>query len=96
MSNLTHGNEPEGRINAAKRSAVSTGQLRRLPALHTRPIDPVVFREPSLLRAGGLILRRASRLYAFSVYPGRTLATQRCRWRDNWYTSGPSLPILSY
>ena len=37
----------EERINAAKRSAVSTGQLRRLPALHTRPIDLVVYQEPS-------------------------------------------------
>jgi len=27
--------------------AVSTGQLRRLPALHTRPIDLVVFQEPT-------------------------------------------------
>src|SRR3712207_1278778 len=34
-------------INAAKRSAVSTGRLRRLPALHLRPIDQVVFLEPS-------------------------------------------------
>ena len=35
------------RINAAKRLAVSTGQLRRLLALHTRPIDLVVFQEPT-------------------------------------------------
>ena len=62
----------ENRINAAKRSAVSTGQLRRSPALHTRPIDLVVFQEPLSLQTGGLILRRASRLDAFSVYPGRT------------------------
>ncbi len=61
-----------GMVNAAKRSAVSTGQLRRLPALHTRPIDPVVFREPSARRQGGLVLRGVSRLDAFSVYPGRT------------------------
>ena len=68
------------RIKAVKRSAVSTGQLRPLLALHTRPIDLVVFQEPVLLKAaGGLVLRRASRLDAFSVYPGRTLATQRCR-----------------
>src|SRR5215472_3226578 len=39
------GRLPGGGINAAKRSAVSTGQLKRLPALHLRPIDPVVFRE---------------------------------------------------
>jgi hypothetical protein len=72
------GMDPEGPvgaergINAAKRSAVSTGQLRRLPALHTRPIDLVVFQEPSSLRTGGLVLRGVSRLDAFSVYPGRT------------------------
>src|SRR6516165_2704149 len=61
------------RMNAAKRLAVSTGQLKRLPALHTRPIDLVIFQEPSFPEGtGGLILRRASRLDAFSVYPCRT------------------------
>jgi hypothetical protein len=68
-----------GRVNAAKRSAVSTGRLRPLLALHVRPIDQVVFLEPSHLRAGDLVSRGASRLDAFSVYPSRTLATQRCR-----------------
>jgi len=24
------------------------------------------------------------------------VATQRCPWRDNWCTSGPSDPVLSY
>ena len=63
-----------------KRSAVSTGQLRRLLALHIRPIDLVVFQGPSGSKSNGnLILRGVSRLDAFSVYPGRTLATQRCR-----------------
>ena len=64
--------ETEGRINAAKRSAVSTGQLSALLHLHTRPIDLVVFQEPSYLRTGDLISRGVSRLDAFSVYPGRT------------------------
>ncbi len=59
-------------INAVKRLAVSTGPLRRLPAVHFRPIDLVVFQEPSHLRAGDLFLEGVSRLYAFSVYPGRT------------------------
>ena len=58
-------------INAAKRSAVSTGWLRVLLPLHARPIDLVVFQEPSYLRTGDLILRGVSRLDAFSVYPGR-------------------------
>ena len=61
-----------GKVNAVKRSAVSTGQLNALLHLHTPPIDLVIFQEPSQQAAGGLILRRVSRLYAFSVYPGRT------------------------
>src|ERR1019366_2941008 len=59
-------------VNAAKRSTVSTGQLSALLHLHTRPINPVVFRESSFLRKGNLVLRGVSRLDAFSVYPGRT------------------------
>ncbi len=91
------GLKAEQRIEAAKRLAVSTGQLRRLPVVHAPPIDLVVFQEPSPHEAAGdLVLRRVSRLDAFSVYPGRTLATQRCPERDNWHTRGTSLPILSY
>lgn len=62
----------EQRINAVKRSAVSTGQLSVLPHLHPRPIYLVVFQEPSFRRTGDLILGRVSRLDAFSVYPSRT------------------------
>ena len=35
------------RIGVVKRSAVRTGRLRRSPAVHSRPIDLVVFQEPS-------------------------------------------------
>ena len=35
------------RGGVVKRLAVSTGRLRALLHLHVRPIDPVVFREPS-------------------------------------------------
>ena len=50
---------------------ISTGQLKALPLLHLRPIDPVVFREPSvpLVREGDLIFGGAWRLDAFSAYP---------------------------
>ncbi len=24
------------------------------------------------------------------------LATQRCPWRDSWYTIGPAISVLSY
>ena len=52
---------------------VSTGQLRPLRGLHFRPINPVVWLgalPPG--GVGGLILRRASRLDAFSGYLFRT------------------------
>src|SRR5262245_14493549 len=87
---------PGGGVKAAKRSAVSTGRLRRSPAVHLRPIDPVVCREPSPTRggrprlAGGFTLRCLQRL------SGPYVATQRCRERDNWHTRGTSLPVLSY
>ena len=54
----------------SSRSAVRTGRLRRSPALHSRPIDLVVFQEPVRdIPAGDLISRKASRLDAFSAYP---------------------------
>ena len=57
-----------------KRSSVSTGWLRRLPALHVRPINLIVFQGTSsaLRRKRDLILGAASRLDAFSAYPYRT------------------------
>lgn len=51
---------------------ISTGQLNVLPRLHFRPINQVVFLEPYLFRVRDLILRRVSRLDAFSVYLVRT------------------------
>ena len=57
------------RVGVVKRSAVGTGPLRRSPVVHSQPIDLVVFQEPSHLRAGNLVLKRASRLDAFSAYP---------------------------
>jgi hypothetical protein len=54
----------------SSRSAVRTGRLRRSPVVHSRPIDLVVFQEPSHHNgAGNLVLKRASRLDAFSAYP---------------------------
>ena len=48
--------------------AIRTGQLRALPHFHTRPIDVLVLHGPR----GDLVLRRVSRLDAFSGYPVRT------------------------
>jgi hypothetical protein len=48
--------------------AISTGQLRGLPRFHLRPIDVMVCDGSRR----DLVLRRVSRLDAFSGYPGRT------------------------
>jgi hypothetical protein len=53
--------------------AISTGKLHALPRFHILPINQVVYLGPSLpLGLGDLILRSASRLYAFSGYHNRT------------------------
>ena len=53
---------------------ISTGQLKPSPVLHLLPIDPVVFRVPSVLLAekGDFIFRGAWHLDAFSAYPFAT------------------------
>jgi hypothetical protein len=89
-----HGSEK--RINAVKRLAVSTGQLRRLPALHTRPIDLVVFQEPTSTRDRRPYLEEGFTLICLQRLSWPYVATQRCPERDNWHTRGTSLPILSY
>jgi hypothetical protein len=79
----------------SSRSAVSTGRLRRSPALHVRPIDLVVYQEPSAkARKPGLGVGFALRCFQRLSVPD--LATQRCPERDSWHTRGRSSPILSY
>src|SRR5689334_13022088 len=52
---------------------ISTGQLHTLLCFHIRPINPVVWLGASRPRGpGNLILKRASRLDAFSGYHFRT------------------------
>ncbi len=51
---------------------ISNNQLHVLPRFHLCPIYLVVFKGSYSLRLGYLILRGASRLDAFSVYPCRT------------------------
>ena len=49
-SSTSRVSEDGGRDGAVKRLAVSTGPLSVSPHVHVRPIDPVVFREPSSKR----------------------------------------------
>ena len=51
---------------------ISNSQLRALLHFHPCPIYLVVFKGVYFFRMGHLILRGASRLDAFSVYPFRT------------------------
>ena len=63
---------PRNPFNRSSPRPISTGQLNTLPYLHTRPIYLVVCKGPYyLFDMGNLILRAASRLDAFSVYPCR-------------------------
>ncbi len=72
--------------------AISTGQLNALLRLHLRPIDVVVFHGPQGRPGfeGGFPLRCLQRLSC------PLIATQHCRWHDNWSTSGAFTPVLSY
>jgi hypothetical protein len=88
--------QTEKRIYAVKRLAVSTGQLRRLPALHTRPIDLVVFQEPTPIKGRRPNLEGSFTLICLQRLSLPYIATQRCPERNNWHTRGTSLPILSY
>ena len=77
--------------------AISIGQLNALPRLHLRPIDVVVFDGSSGgLRPGRPRLEVCFPLRCFQRLSDPDTATQRCHWRDNWYTGGPSNPVLSY
>ena len=72
--------------------AISTGQLNALLCLHLRPIDVVVFHGSQGIPCfeGGFPLRCLQRLSCPFI------ATQHCRWHDNWSTSGTFTPVLSY
>src|SRR5690606_10272026 len=48
------------------------------------------------LRDGRSHLRAGFALRCFQRLSVPALATQLYPWRDNWYTSGPSTPVLSY
>ena len=63
------------RLGSSKSSprAISTGLLNTLLCLHIQPINQVVYLGPYPVQlVGDLILRRASRLDAFSGYPFQT------------------------
>src|ERR1700722_7151050 len=63
----------KNKIRSQATRPISTGQLHTLPCFYLRPINPVVYWGPYQVNPEGvLILKRASRLDAFSGYPFRT------------------------
>src|SRR5699024_7326250 len=54
------------------------------------------FRDLTYLRNGKSYLEVSFALRCFQRLSHPYLATQRCSWRNNWYTSGMSIPVLSY
>ena len=76
---------------------ISTGRLNGSPRFHLRPIEVVVYNLPSGgLRPGRSCLGGGLALRCFQRLSFPHIATQRCRWRDNWNTRGASFPVLSY
>jgi hypothetical protein len=70
---------PGGRVNAVKRSAVSTGQLSALLHLHIPPIDLVVFQEPSQSSCWRPHLAEGFTLICLQRLSRPHVATRRCR-----------------
>src|SRR5690606_14713546 len=67
----------EGEARSSPRP-ISTGKLRALLPLHLRPIDLVIYEGSYPVDpVGDLVLGGASRLDAFSAYPGRTWLSSR-------------------
>ncbi len=75
---------------------ISTGQLHALPRFHLRPINHVVYMEPYLLKSERSHLRGSFTLRCLQRLSRPNVATQLCRWHDNWCTRGSSIPVLSY
>ena len=74
---------------------ISISPLRTSLYFHSWPIYLIVFKgsyscDGKSHLEGDFTLRCLQRL--FLPY----LATQRCHWRDNWFTIGTSIPVLSY
>ena len=75
---------------------ISTASLN-LTVIHSRPINPVVFRGPlGALRPGKPYLEAGFAIRCFHRLSLPHTATQRCPWQDSWYTGGASSQVLSY
>ena len=76
--------------------AISTGRLNTLLRLHRWPINEVIFFDPYSIMDGRSYLRGSFTLRCLQRLSRPDVATQLCRWHDNWCTRGLSIPVLSY
>ena len=77
--------------------AISTARLHVLPHFHLPPINVLVSHGPSeVLRPGSTHLGGGFPLRCFQRLSLPDVATRQCPWRDNRYTRGQSIPVLSY
>jgi len=68
-----------------------------LPAVHLAPSNPVVSRgSPGPRGPGASRLGAGFPLRCLQRFAQPHVATQPCRFSDNWLTSGASIPVLSY
>ena len=72
--------------------AISTARLNMLPCLHLQPINVVVYNDPQ--GKSNLVVGFALRCFQRLSRPDAD--TQRCPWRNNRYTGGRSITVLSY
>ena len=75
---------------------ISTGQLNTLLHLHFQPINQIVLLGPYSLKDERSYLRGSFTLRCLQRLSRPYIATQLCRWHDNWCTRGMSIPVLSY
>ena len=77
--------------------AISTARLHVLPRFHLPPINVLVSHGPSeSYCSGSAHLEGGFPLRCFQRLSLPDVATRRCPWRDNRYTRGQSIPVLSY
>ncbi len=86
----------ESKYPSSPRS-ISTGLLSSVTAAYTSGLSPGGL--PGLLLPQGdgrSHLEVGFPLRCFQRLSHPDVANQRCPWRDNWYTRGPFIPVLSY
>jgi hypothetical protein len=84
------------RVGGDPPSAMSTGRLRSVTGRPPPASQPGRLPGAFLFSDGETRLGAGFPLRCFQRFAHPDVATQRCRLPDNWHTSGPSSPVLSY